>query len=117
MAVRYRNVGNVVLMVSRIFRHQYGPNISNYWRGCRSATSYKMACIQDLSIGNWVETTKSFTSDDLKLYAKLSGDGNPLHIDQQYAKGTQFGHCIVHGMLINGYNGLTIFTTNDRIVC
>ena len=108
MAVRYRNIRNILLIVCQTSRHQHQKNFHFYWRGCHSTASHKMACIQDLSVGNWVETTKSFTSDDLKLYAKLSSDSNPLHIDQKYAKATQFGQCIVHGMLINGYNGFTV---------
>lgn len=39
------------------------------------------------------------TVDRINAYARASGDLNPVHIDPEYAKGTQFGGVIAHGML------------------
>ncbi|RDD39362.1 Hydroxyacyl-thioester dehydratase type 2, mitochondrial [Trichoplax sp. H2] len=72
------------------------------WIRYNSTTGHKVACIEDLSIGQSVEITRSFSHNDVKLFAQLSGDNNPLHLDPDYAKNTQFGRCIVHGLLING---------------
>lgn len=33
----------------------------------------------------------------MEKFAKISGDNNPIHINQEYAKNTPFGQCIVHG--------------------
>lgn len=34
---------------------------------------------------------------DVEKFAEISGDNNPIHINQEYAKNTPFGQCIVHG--------------------
>ena len=41
----------------------------------------------------------SFTQDDVILFAKVSGDHNPLHLDAEFAATTQFKHPIIHGAL------------------
>ncbi len=51
-------------------------------------------------------TSKRFTSEDVELYAKLTGDYNPIHFDPEFAKNTIFGKPIVHGPLV-----LTFVTT------
>lgn len=43
---------------------------------------------------------KDLTQEKIDHYAEASGDRNPLHIDAAFAKGTQFGGIIAHGMLI-----------------
>ncbi len=43
--------------------------------------------------------TRSVTHDRIAAYADASGDHNPLHLDEEYARSTQFGGVIAHGML------------------
>jgi len=43
------------------------------------------------------------TQDMIQKYAEVTGDFNPIHVDEAYAKGTKFGKCIAHGMLIGGF--------------
>ncbi len=50
--------------------------------------------------GDSVEFSRIIGSVDVDSFAKLSGDFNPLHIDEQYASRTQFKGRVVHGMLI-----------------
>ena len=46
------------------------------------------------------ELTRAFSRDDVLAFAKLSGDYSPLHIDPAYAATTEFGGCVVHGLLL-----------------
>ncbi len=52
--------------------------------------------------GDSASYTKTFTEDDLLLYADVTGDTNPLHMDEDYARAGRFGRRIVHGMLVAG---------------
>jgi 3-hydroxybutyryl-CoA dehydratase len=46
------------------------------------------------------ELTKAVTQEQVSAYASAAGDFNPIHLDEQYAAGTQFGKRIAHGMLV-----------------
>ena len=49
-------------------------------------------------IGQIATISKTVSDKDVKQFAKLVGDKNPIHIDDEFAKKTQFGKRIVHGM-------------------
>ena len=49
--------------------------------------------------GTSASRTKTFTDDDVRTFAHLTGDTNPVHLDAIYASTTVFGQRIVHGML------------------
>lgn len=55
-----------------------------------------------LHIGQRASLTKAFSARDVELFAELTGDSNPLHLDPAYASTTSFERPIVHGVLING---------------
>ena len=55
----------------------------------------------EIKIGNHYSFKKSFSRDEVIQFSKLSGDINPLHIDEKFAKKSIFGRNIVHGMLIS----------------
>jgi 3-hydroxybutyryl-CoA dehydratase len=46
---------------------------------------------------------KEVRQADINLYAEASGDHNPIHIDEEFARGTEFGGTIAHGMLVMAY--------------
>ncbi len=50
-------------------------------------------------IGDAATRTKTITDDDIRTFAELSGDYNPIHLDDEYAASTRFGRRIAHGML------------------
>lgn len=56
-----------------------------------------MLSITEYKIGVTSEVTRSFTGADVDAFAELSGDMNPVHLDENYAKKTFFGARIVHG--------------------
>lgn len=55
-----------------------------------------------LHAGQEASLTKAFSARDVELFAKLTGDTNPLHLDPAYARSTSFQEPVVHGILING---------------
>lgn len=58
-----------------------------------------MLSISDFQLGMTADISRTFTSDDVIKFAELSGDNNPVHLDDEYAKTTMFGARIVHGAL------------------
>lgn len=54
-------------------------------------------------IGDFAKLIRLITEDDINLYAKISGDFNPIHIDKEYAKNTIFKTRIAHGMFIASF--------------
>jgi len=52
--------------------------------------------------GQVVQHAKTITEADVVLFAGLSGDFNPVHVDREYAAGTRFGKRVVHGILTTG---------------
>lgn len=53
-----------------------------------------------LNVGDTATISRAFSQDDVRLYADLSTDHNPVHLDADFAATTQFGQRIVHGMLV-----------------
>ena len=51
------------------------------------------------TIGQSASCKKTFTNEDIVRFAELSGDTNPVHLDNEYAKQTRFGKPIAHGLL------------------
>ncbi|SFG86503.1 MaoC family dehydratase [Neptunomonas qingdaonensis] len=54
--------------------------------------------LEDLSIGQSASYAKTITEADVVLFAGISGDDNPVHINAEYAAQTMFKDRIVHGM-------------------
>ena len=50
----------------------------------------------------------------IELYAEASGDFNPIHVDREYAAGTQFGSTIAHGMMVAATVSETMALAFDR---
>jgi 3-hydroxybutyryl-CoA dehydratase len=51
-------------------------------------------------VGDSIKETRTITDQDVREYARLSGDSNPIHIDDAYAEKTRFKRRIAHGMLV-----------------
>jgi len=54
--------------------------------------------LEDLSVGMSASYAKTVTEADVVLFAGISGDDNPVHINEEFARGTMFNGRIVHGM-------------------
>ena len=61
--------------------------------------------------GGFASIDRAFTSTEVTMFAKLSGDFNPIHLDEEYAKTTRFGGRIVHGMLYSSLFSTLLATT------
>jgi len=57
----------------------------------------------DLVVGMQVAIRNTVSEQDVIDFARVSGDNNPLHMDEEYAKQTQFGGRIAHGALTASY--------------
>jgi 3-hydroxybutyryl-CoA dehydratase len=55
--------------------------------------------LEDLEVGMTATYSKTVTDADIVLFAGISGDSNPVHIDHEFAKDTMFKGRIAHGML------------------
>lgn len=58
--------------------------------------------VEDLEIGMSRALSKVITDHDIDLFGEVSTDQNPVHFDEEYAKGTMFKGRIAHGMLTAG---------------
>ncbi|MGB7207537.1 MAG: MaoC family dehydratase [Pyrinomonadaceae bacterium] len=57
----------------------------------------------DLQIGDKFSTERHVTDDLIRKFAEVSGDYNPIHLDEEFAKTTRFGKRIAHGMLSGAF--------------
>ncbi len=55
--------------------------------------------MMQFSVGDSAEITKMIEQADIDAFANVTGDHNPVHVDEEFAKTTRFGRRIAHGML------------------
>lgn len=55
--------------------------------------------LNDLQVGETFRQEYSISDSDVQKFAEISGDFNPAHFDEEYAKGTVFKNRIAHGMI------------------
>jgi 3-hydroxybutyryl-CoA dehydratase len=58
--------------------------------------------IDEMHVGQTASYAKTITESDVYLFAGVTGDANPMHINEEYAKATRFGGRIAHGILSAG---------------
>lgn len=74
--------------------------LSNHIISNQFQNIFVMETIKHLKIGDSTTFTKQIKEEDVVLFAKISGDDNPVHLDEEYAKGTMFKQRIAHGFLV-----------------
>lgn len=57
---------------------------------------------EEIGVGSKASLSKTITEEDVKLFSTITGDYNPLHLDEEYAKKTIFKGRVVHGLLSAG---------------
>lgn len=70
-----------------------------------------MAEFTDLAVGASASATNIVEASVVEDFARLTGDTNPIHLDESYAQDTRFGRRIAHGMLAGGYISAILGTT------
>jgi 3-hydroxybutyryl-CoA dehydratase len=65
---------------------------------------------EDLSVGQSAELTRTASDEVIRAFAELTGDTNPVHLDQAYAAKTNFGGRVAHGMLAAAYISAVVGT-------
>ncbi len=63
----------------------------------------ELAKYKDIRIGQHAEYVRTVTSEDIEMFGQVSGDYNPLHFDEDWAKTTMFKGRIAHGILTATY--------------
>ena len=61
--------------------------------------NYRLTTFDDLHVGQRAAFAKTICDADLHHFVAITGDVNPLHVDDEFAQGTFFGSRIAHGML------------------
>ena len=67
----------------------------------------KQTTAEPITVGQSASVSKAFSEAEVKAFADLSLDHNPVHLNPEYAAQTMFGKQIVHGMLVSSlFSGL-----------
>jgi len=72
---------------------------------------------EDLEIGMSGVYSRTITESDIVLFCGISGDTNPVHLNEEYAKTTMFKHRIAHGMLSGGFISAAFGTRMPGVGC
>ncbi len=64
-----------------------------------AASNARAQVAHDFQIGDTASFSKTVTEADIALFAGVSGDTSPIHLDEEYALRTRFGRRIAHGLL------------------
>lgn len=59
--------------------------------------------IEDIEVGMEVSYSQTITDSDVKDFAGISGDRNPVHMDEEYANNSRYKKRIAHGMMSASY--------------
>lgn len=76
----------------------------------RPAQNMEYTTIDRLYVGQTANMSKTISESDVYLFAGITGDLNPAHVNEAYAKGTRFHGRIAHGMLTAGLISAVIGT-------
>ena len=66
--------------------------------------------IEELKVGDTAKFSKTVSESDIYLFAGVTGDLNPAHVNEEYAKDTFFKNRIAHGMLSASFISTVIGT-------
>ncbi|HUZ75499.1 MAG TPA: MaoC family dehydratase [Stellaceae bacterium] len=70
--------------------------------------AHRAYAVEDLAMGMTASYRHTITDADVHAFADVTGDHNPLHLDDEFARATRFKGRIVHGMLTASYFSTTL---------
>ena len=76
----------------------------------RQLTEFYGYDYEDLKVGMSAAYGRTVSEADILMFAGVSGDSNPVHVDEEFAASSMFGERIAHGMLSAAYIS-TVFGT------
>lgn len=109
--------GFTIAAEDRFFSQVFGKNIDEYILRLdakeqpSSASGYisdKEKTMSSLKSGDQASRTTTISDEMIRAFADLTGDHNPVHLDDTYAAGTRFGRRIAHGMIAAGLISTTL---------
>lgn len=65
---------------------------------CNAPAMIENVTFDELAVGQSAALTRTLRLEDIQLFAAMSGDVNPAHVDPEYARDSRFHHVIGHGM-------------------
>lgn len=68
-----------------------------------NATTHSSLSIDDIQVGMTASYSRTVTDADIKTFAEVTGDHNPVHLNEEYAANSRFGKRIAHGILSVGF--------------
>lgn len=80
-------------------------------------THFREAEIDAIEVGMSASCTRTITDEDVRTFAVLSGDKNPIHIDEDYARNSRYKKRIAHGLMSAGYFSALFGTTLPGVGC
>jgi 3-oxoacyl-[acyl-carrier protein] reductase len=69
----------------------------------KPALEATLADFASIAVGAQARLAKTISAANVQTFAELTGDNNPLHLDEAYARRTHFGRRVAHGMLVGSY--------------
>lgn len=73
---------------------------SNFHSAARYFANNALALFK---VGDEVDVHRVVSMKDVQAFADMSGDTNPIHYDDKFARKTRVGQIVVHGVILNGY--------------
>lgn len=61
-----------------------------------------MNTYERIQVGDSFKMDRLITAEDVQMFAEVTGDDNPIHVDPEYAAASRFGKPVVHGVLLLG---------------
>lgn len=90
-------------MMAACYERILASRCSNFLLAARHLANNPLALFK---VGDEVEYRRCVSVKDVQAFADISGDTNPIHYDDKFARKSRAGQVIVHGVILNGYSVL-----------